>query len=154
MSSRTAREAKGKESPECFVFCKHLAATKQPALFYLPSPLIFICNICYILSNRLGNADVSTASRKEALLVRAEALLLDFDYDEAVQDFRAAFDLVPDDDQTGEKRELHQKLQQTMHQQEMWNGGKKIIGSTKTRGIPMGCHRNVIMLRYYNSLLI
>ena len=62
---------------------------------------------------------------KEALLARAEALLLDMDYDEAVSDFRGAFDLVPEDDETGEKRQLQQKLQQTMHQQEMWNGGKK-----------------------------
>eukprot|EP00566_Odontella_aurita_P008593 CAMPEP_0113547310 /NCGR_PEP_ID=MMETSP0015_2-20120614/12284_1 /TAXON_ID=2838 /ORGANISM="Odontella" /LENGTH=644 /DNA_ID=CAMNT_0000447849 /DNA_START=23 /DNA_END=1957 /DNA_ORIENTATION=+ /assembly_acc=CAM_ASM_000160 len=87
---------------------------------------------------RIGHDSVSPASRKEAHLVRAEALLLDMDYDEAVQDFRAAFDLVPDDDDTGEKRELHQKLQSAIHQQEMWNGGQKDQRFNEHTGYPDG----------------
>lgn len=87
---------------------------------------------------RISNDDVSPASRKEAYLVRAEALMLDNDYDEAVQDFRAAFDLVPDDDVTGEKRELQQKLQSTMRQQEMWNGGKIDFRFNEKTGYPNG----------------
>jgi tetratricopeptide (TPR) repeat protein len=88
---------------------------------------------------RLANADVvSVAGRKEAHLARAEALLLDMDYDEAVVDLRAAFDLVPDDDETGEKRELHQKLQQAMHQKKMWNGGEKDHRFNENTGFPDG----------------
>jgi tetratricopeptide (TPR) repeat protein len=86
---------------------------------------------------RIGNDDVSFASRKEAHLVRAEALLLDDDYDEAVQDFRAAFDLVPDDDEM-EKRTLHQKLQAAMRQQELWNGGKMDFRFNEKTGYPGG----------------
>merc|ERR1711935_917779 len=74
---------------------------------------------------RLANDSVVSAeSRKEAHLVRAEALLLDMDYDDAVQDFRAAVDLVPDNDEPGQKRELSHKLQSTMQQQKAWNGGE------------------------------
>ncbi|KAL3784347.1 hypothetical protein HJC23_004110 [Cyclotella cryptica] len=88
---------------------------------------------------RLAHADVvSAASRKEAHLVRAEALVLDMDYDEAVNDFRAAFDLVPEDDETGEKRELHQKLQQAIHQQKLWNGGEKDYRFNENTGYPDG----------------
>ena len=85
---------------------------------------------------RVGNDFVSAASKKEAHLVRAEALLLDMDYDEAVQDIRAAFDLTPDD--ADDKRELHHKLQSTMHQQEMWNGGKKDYRFNENTGYPDG----------------
>ena len=48
-------------------------------------------------------------------MVRGEALLLDMDYDEAVQDFRAALDLMPDDDEhfREEKRELHHNASET-----------------------------------------
>ena len=81
---------------------------------------------------------VSDASRKEAHLTRAEALLLDMDYDEAASDFRAAFDLVPDDDQTGEKRELQQKLQRAQHQQKLWNGGEKDGRYNEHNGYPEG----------------
>ncbi|KAL9188367.1 hypothetical protein ACHAXT_006745 [Thalassiosira profunda] len=88
---------------------------------------------------RLAHSDVvSAALRKEAHLVRAEALMLDMDYDEAVSDFRAAFDLVPDDDQTGEKRELQQKLQQAQHQQKLWNGGEKDYRYNENTGYPDG----------------
>ena len=87
---------------------------------------------------RLANSDVvSVAGRKEAHLARAEALLLDMDYDEAVNDLRAAFDLVPDDDQT-EKMELHQKLQQAMHQKKLWNGGEKDHRFNENTGFPDG----------------
>lgn len=86
---------------------------------------------------RISNADVSPSSRKEAHIVRAEALMLDFDYDEAVQDFRAAFDLVPDDDQM-EKRTLQQKLQAAMQQQELWNGGKMDFRFNEKTGYPNG----------------
>jgi tetratricopeptide (TPR) repeat protein len=95
------------------------------------------CDIAVEL--RLANADVvSVQGRKEAHLARAEALLLDMDYDEAVVDLRAAFDLVPDDDQTGEKRELHQRLQQAMHQKNMWNGGEKDHRFNENTGYPDG----------------
>lgn len=87
---------------------------------------------------RLANELVSAKSRKEAHLIRAEALLLDMDYDEAVQDFRAAIELIPDDDESGEKRELEYKLQQSMHQQEMWNGGKKDHRFNENTGYPDG----------------
>jgi len=87
---------------------------------------------------RMGNDSVSLESRKEAHLVRAEALLLDMDYDEAVQDFRAAVDLVPDDDQTGEKRELSHKLQSTMQQQKAWNGGDMNQRYNEHTGFPNG----------------
>jgi len=90
------------------------------------------------IEQRAGNDSVSGQSKKEAYLIRAEALLLDMDYDEAVQDVRAAFDLVSDDDKTGEKRELQQKLQQTIHQQEMWNGGKKDQRFNDHTGYPDG----------------
>lgn len=60
------------------------------------------------------------------------------DYDEAVQDFRAAFDLVPDDDKTGEKRELQHKLQSTQHQQALWNGGQKDNRYNEHTGFPDG----------------
>mmetsp|Transcript_2529 Transcript_2529/g.5377 ORF Transcript_2529/g.5377 Transcript_2529/m.5377 type:complete len:722 (-) Transcript_2529:60-2225(-) len=90
---------------------------------------------------RLANdAVVSVASRKEAHLVRAEALLLDMDYDEAVNDFRAAFDLVPENEQEHEqeKRELNQRLQQAMHQQKLWNGGDKDQRYNEHTGYPEG----------------
>mmetsp|Transcript_7498 Transcript_7498/g.14241 ORF Transcript_7498/g.14241 Transcript_7498/m.14241 type:complete len:699 (-) Transcript_7498:5-2101(-) len=83
---------------------------------------------------------VSDASRKEAHLIRAEALLMDMDYDEAVSDFREAFNLVPEDDRehAEEKRELHHKLQQAMHQQKMWNGGEKDNRYNEHTGYPDG----------------
>ena len=62
-----------------------------------------------------GGDTVPPGDRKEAYLVRAEALLLDMNYDDAVGDFRGAFDLVPD--QTEEKGDLHRRLQQAMRQQ-------------------------------------
>ena len=66
------------------------------------------------VESREGSDYVSKASKKEAYLIRGEALLLDMDYDEAVQDFRAAFELVPEDEEhMQERRELHYKLQQT-----------------------------------------
>ena len=95
------------------------------------------CDIAVELREQHG-AVVSAESRKEAHLVRAEALLLDMDYDEAVSDFRIAFDLVPEDDETGEKRELHQKLQQAMHQQKLWNGGEKDYRYNENTGYPDG----------------
>jgi len=58
-------------------------------------------------------------------------------YDEAVNDFRAAFDLVPDDE-TEEKRALHQKLQQAMHQKNLWNGGEKDHRFNENTGFPDG----------------
>ncbi|KAL3771298.1 hypothetical protein ACHAW5_004507 [Stephanodiscus triporus] len=89
---------------------------------------------------RLENASlVSSTLRKEAHLVRAEALLLDMDYDDAVSDFRAAFDLVPDDaENMQEKRELKQKLQQAMHKQQLWNGGGKDHRYNEHTGYPDG----------------
>lgn len=88
---------------------------------------------------QLANADVvSVARRKEAHLARAEALLLDMDFDEAVNDLRAAFDLVPEDDQTGEKRDLHQRLQQAMRQKDIWNGGVKDHRFNENTGFPDG----------------
>eukprot|EP00584_Thalassiosira_punctigera_P022708 CAMPEP_0172573142 /NCGR_PEP_ID=MMETSP1067-20121228/136037_1 /TAXON_ID=265564 ORGANISM="Thalassiosira punctigera, Strain Tpunct2005C2" /NCGR_SAMPLE_ID=MMETSP1067 /ASSEMBLY_ACC=CAM_ASM_000444 /LENGTH=679 /DNA_ID=CAMNT_0013365739 /DNA_START=346 /DNA_END=2385 /DNA_ORIENTATION=+ len=83
---------------------------------------------------------VSDAMRKEAHLARGEALLLDMDYDEAVSDFREAFNLVPEDDRerAEEKRELHHKLQEAMHKQEMWNGGKKDQRFNEHTGYPDG----------------
>ena len=95
-------------------------------------------NICdTALELLLANADVvPAASRKEAHLTRAEALMLDMDYDEAVNDFRSAFDLVPDDDE--EKRELNQKLQQAMHQKKLWNGGEMDYRYNPDNGFPEG----------------
>eukprot|EP00984_Skeletonema_dohrnii_P002534 scaffold876_cov92-Skeletonema_dohrnii-CCMP3373.AAC.9 len=95
------------------------------------------CDTAVELREQHG-AVVSAESRKEAHLVRAEALLLDMDYDEAVSDFRVAFDLVPEDDETGEKRELHQKLQEAMHQQKLWNGGEKDYRYNENTGYPDG----------------
>ena len=90
---------------------------------------------------RVHNAEVVTAaSRKEAHLVRGEALLLDMDYDEAVQDFRAAVHLLPDNDPAfrEERRELEHKLQATMHQQGQWNGGQKDQRYNEHNGYPEG----------------
>jgi tetratricopeptide (TPR) repeat protein len=89
---------------------------------------------------RLANESVvSVESRKEAHLARAEALLLDMDYDEAVSDLRAAFDLCPEDkDHMQEKRQLQQKLQQAMHQQKLWNGGEKDYRFNENTGYPDG----------------
>ena len=89
---------------------------------------------------RLANESVVSAeSRKEAHLVRAEALLLDMDYDEAVSDFRAAFDIVPEDQEhMQEKRELQHKLQQAMRQQTLWNGGEKDHHYNENTGFPDG----------------
>jgi tetratricopeptide (TPR) repeat protein len=89
---------------------------------------------------RLESASlVSPALRKEAHLVRAEALLLDMDYDDAVGDFRAAFDLVPEDQESAqEKHELKQRLQQAMHQQQLWNGGTKDQRYNEHTGYPDG----------------
>ncbi len=89
---------------------------------------------------RLANESVVSAeTRREALLARAEALLLDMDYDEAVSDLRAAFDLVPEDkDHMQEKRQLQQKLQQAMHQQKLWNGGEKDYRFNENTGYPDG----------------
>ncbi len=82
---------------------------------------------------------VSDESKKEAYLVRGEALMLDMDYDEAVQDFRAAFDLVPEDQEhMQEKRELQYKLQQTQRQQDLWNGGTKDYQFNENTGYPDG----------------
>jgi tetratricopeptide (TPR) repeat protein len=91
------------------------------------------------VEQREGNDSVSDESKKEAYLVRGEALLLDMDYDEAVQDFRAAFDLVPEDKENmEEKRELNHKLQQTKRQQELWNGGVKDMRFNENTGYPDG----------------
>jgi len=91
------------------------------------------------VEQREGNDSVSDESKKEAYLVRAEALLLDMDYDEAVQDFRAAFDLVPEDKENmEEKRELNHRLQQTKRQQELWNGGVKDMRFNENTGYPDG----------------
>eukprot|EP00537_Pseudo-nitzschia_pungens_P005953 CAMPEP_0172360826 /NCGR_PEP_ID=MMETSP1060-20121228/4780_1 /TAXON_ID=37318 /ORGANISM="Pseudo-nitzschia pungens, Strain cf. cingulata" /LENGTH=652 /DNA_ID=CAMNT_0013082915 /DNA_START=36 /DNA_END=1994 /DNA_ORIENTATION=+ len=91
------------------------------------------------VEQRAGNDAVSADSLKEAYLVRGEALLLDMDYDEAVQDFRMAFDLVPEDEEhMEEKHELNQKLQQTKHQQELWNGGVKDMRFNEHTGYPDG----------------
>lgn len=91
------------------------------------------------VEQRAGNDAVSAESLKEAYLVRGEALLLDMDYDEAVQDFRMAFDLVPEDEEhMQEKRELNHKLQQTKHQQELWNGGTKDMRFNEHTGYPDG----------------
>jgi len=90
---------------------------------------------------RVNNAEVvSAASIKEAHLVRGEALLLDMDYDEAVQDFRAAVHLLPENDREflEERRELEHKLQATMHQQDLWNGGKKDHRYNEHTGYPDG----------------
>jgi len=79
---------------------------------------------------------VSDYMKKEAYLVRADALVQDMDYDEAVSDYRSAFDLVSEGSE--EKRELHMKLQQAMRQQEDWNGGKKDHFYNEHRGFPDG----------------
>ena len=70
---------------------------------------------------------------------------MDMDYDEAVQDLRAAHELVPDkgdDDSTDEtmveKRELQHKLQSTMQQQDLWNGGKMDQRYNEHTGFPEG----------------
>lgn len=82
---------------------------------------------------------VSDESKKNAYLVRGEALLLDMDYDEAVQDFRAAFELVPEDkEHMQEKRELQHKFKQTQHQQGLWNGGVKDMRYNENTGYPDG----------------
>mgnify|MGYP001168893780 CR=1 FL=1 len=91
------------------------------------------------VESREGSDYVSKASKKEAYLIRGEALLLDMDYDEAVQDFRAAFELVPEDEEhMQEKRELHYKLQQTQREQELWNGGHKDMRYNENTGYPDG----------------
>jgi tetratricopeptide (TPR) repeat protein len=89
---------------------------------------------------RLANADlVSPVLLKEAHLVRADALLLDMDYDDAVSDLRAAFDLVPEEQESmQEKRELQQRLQQAQHQQQLWNGGTKDQRYNEHTGYPDG----------------
>jgi len=86
---------------------------------------------------RVGNDSVSPASQKEALLVRAEALMLDDDYDEAVQDFRMALDLTSDED-VEQKRDLHHKLQNAQQQQSLWNGGEKDHRFNEHTGHPDG----------------
>lgn len=89
---------------------------------------------------RLVNANlVSPVLLKEAHLVRADALLLDMDYDDAVSDLRAAFDLVPEEQESmQEKRELQQRLQQAQHQQQLWNGGTKDQRYNEHTGYPDG----------------
>lgn len=65
--------------------------------------------------------------------------MADMDYDEAVNDFRAASDLVPEDQENvQEKQELRQKLQQAMHQQQLWNGGGKDQRYNEHTGFPDG----------------
>mmetsp|Transcript_79688 Transcript_79688/g.161443 ORF Transcript_79688/g.161443 Transcript_79688/m.161443 type:complete len:651 (-) Transcript_79688:223-2175(-) len=91
------------------------------------------------VEQRAGNESVSPESKKEAYIVRSEALLEDMDYDEAVQDMREAFELIPDDqDHRMEKRQLQQKLQQTMRQRDMWNGGQKDGRYNDHTGFPDG----------------
>ena len=92
---------------------------------------------------RLANEEVvSVESRKEALLVRAEALLLDLDYDDAVNDFRTAFHLTEldtnDRENMQEKQELNHKLRQAEHQQKLWNGGEKDQRYNEHTGYPDG----------------
>lgn len=86
---------------------------------------------------RVGNDSVSPASQKEALLIRAEALMLDDDYDEAVTDFRMAFDMTSDEDME-QKRDLHHKLQNAQQQQSLWNGGEKDHRFNEHTGYPDG----------------
>jgi hypothetical protein len=64
--------------------------------------------------------------------------MLDMDYDEAVQDIRAAFDLSPEDDETGERRELQHKLQSAKQQQDLWKGGQKDYRYNENTGFPDG----------------
>jgi len=89
---------------------------------------------------RTTSTSVSPTTIKEAHLVRAEALLLDMDYDEAVADFRAALDLLPEDspDSAEEQNSLRHKLQETMHRQELWNGGKQDQRYNEHTGFPEG----------------
>ncbi|VEU36728.1 unnamed protein product [Pseudo-nitzschia multistriata] len=98
-----------------------------------------LANCDSAVEQRAGNESVSDESKKEAYLVRAEALLLDMDYDEAVGDFRMAFDLVPETQETmQEKHELNQRLKQTQRQQELWNGGVKDYQFNENTGYPDG----------------
>jgi tetratricopeptide (TPR) repeat protein len=91
------------------------------------------------VENREGNDSVSAESKKEAYLARGEALLLDMDYDEAVQDFRAALDLVPEDQEhMQEKRGLQHKVQQVNQQKDLWNGGAKDMRFNENTGYPDG----------------
>ena len=61
------------------------------------------------------------------------------DYDEAVSDLRAAFDLVPEDaEHLTEKRELQYKLQSAMREQALWNGGQKDNRFNEHTGYPDG----------------
>lgn len=61
------------------------------------------------------------------------------DYDEAVQDLRAAIELIPVDDvDPTEKRELEHRLRSTMHQQGLWNGGQKDGRYNENTGFPDG----------------
>lgn len=62
--------------------------------------------------------------------------MLDDDYDEAVTDFRMAFDMMDDDDE--QKREVHHKLQNAMQQQSLWNGGEKDHRFNEHTGYPDG----------------
>lgn len=117
---------------------------------------------CTILSNMgkdeeaLANCDMAVETRlsnitvvdreaiQEAYLVRSDALQLDMDYEEALNDIRAAMDLIPqpaddsDHRYMEETQRLYNRLLTAMHRQKLYNGGEIDFKYNKHTGYPDG----------------
>lgn len=93
---------------------------------------------------RLSSDSVQPETLKEAHLIRSSAHLLDMNHDDAIHDLRAAIETLPEpsphdpDTLKIERRELQQKLQQTMQQQKAWNGGQQDQRFNEHTGHPNG----------------
>ena len=81
---------------------------------------------------------VSTEMKKEAYLLRAEALLQDFDYDGAITDFRKAAELSEELSNEEETHRLRMRLKEVMHEKKKWDGGEKDHWHNEHTGFPNG----------------
>jgi len=70
----------------------------------------------------------------EAHLIRADALMNDMDYDEAVQDFKASLEGV----QGEQANEIQMKLREANQKRDEWNGGEKNHRYNERTGFPEG----------------
>jgi DnaJ family protein C protein 3 len=87
-----------------------------------------------VVKTLTGNFSGIFVDPSEALLARAEVLIYDDDYDEAVDDLRLALDYLSGD----AKKEAEVKLREAQQKKEEWNGGRKDQFYNEHRGFPDG----------------
>lgn len=104
-----------------------------------------LANCDMAVETRLANnSAVSLEAIQEAHLVRSDALQLDMDYEEALNDIRAAMDLIPQPEDGSDPRymeetqRLYNRLLTAMHRQKLYNGGEIDFNYNKHTGYPGG----------------